>query len=105
MSAEVEGKLIQVPDSSATRRFVSNHHVGQAARSTIPVHRVAIKWILPPNYGNGYKPFVDLIRLEEINDVTCRSIALPVSPGGDLPGTYDRAYGGHVYAQAAWVAC
>ena len=59
----------------------------------------------PPNDGNEYKPFVDLIRLEKINDVTYRSIALPFSPGGDLPGTYDRAYGGHVYAQAAWAAC
>lgn len=44
----------------------------------------------PPNDGNEYKPFVDLIKLEKINDVTYRSIALPFSPGGDLPGTYDR---------------
>lgn len=59
----------------------------------------------PPNDGNEYKPFVELMKLEKINDVTYRSIALPFSPGGDLPGTYDRAYGGHVYAQAAWAAC
>lgn len=54
--------------------------------------------------GNIYLPFVDLMRLEKINDVTYRSIAQPFCPGGTHPRSVGRAYGGHVFAQAAWAA-
>lgn len=54
--------------------------------------------------GNEYVPFVDLMRLETINDVTYRSIAQPFNPGGNIVKSMGRAYGGHVYAQAAWAA-
>jgi len=53
----------------------------------------------PPDNGNEYLPFVDMIALEKINPVTYRSKALPFSPGGG-----GRSYGGHVYAQAVWAA-
>lgn len=53
----------------------------------------------PPEDGNEYLPFVDMISLEAIDSVTYRSKALPFSPGGA-----GRAYGGHVYAQAVWAA-
>ena len=59
----------------------------------------------PPHDGNEYLPFVDLIKLQKINDLAYRSIALPFSPGGQLSDAILRAYGGHVYAQAAWAAC
>ena len=59
----------------------------------------------PPDNGNQHLPFADLIKVERINDLTYRSVALPFSPGGKTPGANDRAYGGHVYAQAAWAAC
>ena len=51
----------------------------------------------PPQDGNEYLPFVDMVALEKINEVTYRSTAMPFSPGGT--GT---AYGGHVYAHAVW---
>lgn len=54
--------------------------------------------------GNVYLPFVDLMRLETINEATYRSIAQPYCPGGGLPKSMARTYGGHVYAQAAWAA-
>ena len=54
--------------------------------------------------GNIYLPFVDLMRLETINDQTYRSTAQPFCPGGTNPKSMGRAYGGHVYAQAAWAA-
>lgn len=54
--------------------------------------------------GNTYLPFVDLMRLETINEVTYRSTAQPFCPGGNHPRSMGRAYGGHVYAQAAWAA-
>lgn len=54
--------------------------------------------------GNEYVSFVDLMRLETINDVTYRSIAQPFNPGGNIVKAMGRAYGGHVYAQAAWAA-
>jgi acyl-CoA thioesterase II len=55
--------------------------------------------------GNVYLPFVDLMRLETIEeDKTYRSTAQPFCPGGTLPKSMGRAYGGHVYAQAAWAA-
>jgi len=54
--------------------------------------------------GNTYLPFVDLMKLETINDQTYRSIAQPFCPGGSLRNSMGRAYGGHVYAQAAWAA-
>ncbi|KAG8631891.1 hypothetical protein KVT40_001031 [Elsinoe batatas] len=53
----------------------------------------------PPNDGNEYLPFADMIALEKINEVNYRSKAMPFSPGGS-----GRAYGGHVYAQAVWAA-
>ncbi|KAK5167511.1 uncharacterized protein LTR77_007210 [Saxophila tyrrhenica] len=59
----------------------------------------------PPHDGNEYTEFQDLIRLERINRITFRSIALPFSPGGQLKNAVARSYGGHVYAQAAWAAC
>ena len=59
----------------------------------------------PPDDGNQYLPFTDLIKLEKIDAVTYKSITLPFSPGGQLPRAVPRAYGGHVYAQAAWAAC
>ncbi|GAB7357861.1 hypothetical protein MBLNU230_g0032t1 [Neophaeotheca triangularis] len=58
----------------------------------------------PPEDGNQYLPFADLMELEKINEVTYRSTALPFSPGGQAPGGVKRAYGGHVYAQAVWAA-
>nr|POF18616.1 acyl-coenzyme a thioesterase 8 [Quercus suber] len=52
--------------------------------------------------GNVRRPFVDLVKLEKIDGTTYRSTAPPFSPGDELgPG---RAYGGHIYAQAAWAA-
>jgi acyl-CoA thioesterase len=54
--------------------------------------------------GNTYLPFVDLMRLETINDVTFRSTAQPFCPGGTHIKSAGRAYGGHVYAQAVWAA-
>ena len=54
--------------------------------------------------GNVYLPFVDLMKLEKINGVTYRSIAQPFCPGGTHPRAVGRAYGGHVFAQAAWAA-
>ncbi|KAK4539490.1 hypothetical protein LTR36_010888 [Oleoguttula mirabilis] len=57
----------------------------------------------PEHGGNRYLPFVDLIKLETIDERTFRSIAYPFSPGG--PVGQGRAYGGHVYMQAAWAAC
>lgn len=53
----------------------------------------------PPHDGNEYLPFADMIALEKINENTFRSIAKPFSPG-----SRGRAYGGHVYCQAAWAA-
>ncbi|GAM90597.1 hypothetical protein ANO11243_086420 [Dothideomycetidae sp. 11243] len=53
----------------------------------------------PPEDGNEYLPFAELMAIEKINSVTYRSIAKPFSPGG-----FGRAYGGHVYAQAVWAA-
>lgn len=53
----------------------------------------------PPDDGNEYLPFVDMIALEKINSSTFRSKALPFSPGSS-----GRAYGGHVFSQAAWAA-
>jgi acyl-CoA thioesterase len=54
--------------------------------------------------GNVYLPFMELVQLETINEVTYRSIAQPFCPGGSLSASMGRAYGGHVYAQAAWAA-
>lgn len=53
--------------------------------------------------GNTRIPFHELVRLERIDESTFRSIAAPFAPG-DEDGV-GRAYGGHVYAQAAWAAC
>ncbi|PNS19303.1 hypothetical protein CAC42_2480 [Sphaceloma murrayae] len=53
----------------------------------------------PPDNGNEYLPFSDMIAVEKINESTYRSKAMPFSPGGG-----GRAYGGHVYAQAVWAA-
>lgn len=54
--------------------------------------------------GNTYRPFAELMNLETINENTFRSTAQPFCPGGDHPRSIGRAYGGHVYAQAAWAA-
>lgn len=54
--------------------------------------------------GNTYRPFAELMSLETINENTFRSTAQPFCPGGDHPRSIGRAYGGHVYAQAAWAA-
>ncbi|KAK3071293.1 hypothetical protein LTR53_008886 [Teratosphaeriaceae sp. CCFEE 6253] len=56
----------------------------------------------PPHDGNVYLPFADLVKLEKVDERTFRSIASPFSPGG--PIGQGRAYGGHVYMQAAWAA-
>lgn len=53
----------------------------------------------PPHDGNEFRPFVELMGLEKINEVTYRSTALPFSPNGT-----GRSYGGHVFAQAVWAA-
>ena len=58
----------------------------------------------PPHDGNEYLPWADLIRVKKLDDYTYQSVALPFSPGGQTSGAKDRAYGGHVYAQAAWAA-
>lgn len=52
--------------------------------------------------GNNYLPFQDLVKLDKVDDHTFRSTATPFSPGGAVGP--NRAYGGHVYAQAAWAA-
>ena len=53
--------------------------------------------------GNSYLPFAQLVHLEQVDERTYRSTAPPFSPGGDVG--IGRAYGGHVYMQAAWAAC
>jgi len=59
---------------------------------------------MPPQYpGNTYLSFVKLIELEQIDERTYRSTAPPFSPGGSVGS--QRAYGGHVFMQAAWAAC
>ncbi|KAK6435466.1 hypothetical protein LTR95_008347 [Oleoguttula sp. CCFEE 5521] len=57
-----------------------------------------------PADGNVYRPFADLMKLETIDKTTYRSIAPPFAPGGNHPRAVGRAFGGHVYAQAAWAA-
>lgn len=59
----------------------------------------------PPDDGNEYLPFVDLIKLDKVDEFKYQSIELPFSPGGRLRQSKKRSYGGHVYAQAAWAAC
>lgn len=58
----------------------------------------------PPDDGNEYLPFEQMIQVERLADDKFRSIALPFTPGGK-DGGWGSAYGGHVYAQAAWAAC
>ncbi|KAK3680098.1 hypothetical protein LTR78_000475 [Recurvomyces mirabilis] len=53
--------------------------------------------------GNTYLPFQDLVAVEQVDERTFRSIALPFQPGGAVGKK--RAYGGHVFMQAAWAAC
>lgn len=56
--------------------------------------------MFPSKDGNdGRVPFTELMALERIDDNTFLSIAKPWSPGNG-----NRAYGGHVYAQAAYAA-
>ena len=57
----------------------------------------------PPQDGNEYLPFADLVKLGKVDDRTFQSVAMPFAPGG--PVGQGRAYGGHVYMQAAWAAC
>lgn len=45
-------------------------------------------------------PFDKVIELERIDDSTFRSIIKAYAPTGEKSG----AYGGHVFAQAAWAA-
>lgn len=47
---------------------------------------------------NGPVDFVDLMNLEKITDNTFRSTTRAYAPDTN------RAYGGHVYAQAVWAA-
>lgn len=47
--------------------------------------------------------FEILMAIERINDHTFRSLTKAFEPGGD-PLNKNRAYGGHVYAQAIWAA-
>ena len=58
----------------------------------------------PPDDGNQLLPFVELMKLQKTGTTTYKSLTLPYSPGGQLPNAVPRAYGGHVYAQAAWAA-
>lgn len=58
----------------------------------------------PPHDGNEYLHFEDMIRVEKVDSMTYKSIALPYSPGGQV-NDVRRAFGGHVYAQSAWAAC
>ena len=53
----------------------------------------------PPENGNEYIPFTQLIALEEISKNTFRSKALAFSGANG-----NRAYGGHVYMQACYAA-
>lgn len=49
--------------------------------------------------GNAYTDFADLMALNKIDKTTFASAAPAYSPGG-----FTRAFGGHVYAQAAYAA-
>lgn len=73
--------------------------------------------------GNTYLPFADLVKLEQIDTLTFRSVSPPFSANGTIEG--GRVYGGHVcvcgnkigefplsadvlldrYMQSAWAAC
>lgn len=53
----------------------------------------------PPDNGNEYIPFTQLIALELISPQTFRSKALAFGPAGG-----NRTYGGHVYMQACYAA-
>lgn len=53
----------------------------------------------PPDNGNEYIPFTQLIALEQISRNTYRSKALAFGPAGG-----NRTYGGHVYMQACYAA-
>lgn len=66
--------------------------------------RNSTAWLYPlikmfPDGNDGRVPFTELMALERIDDNTFLSIAKPWSPGNG-----NRAYGGHVYAQAAYAA-
>lgn len=58
----------------------------------------------PPDDGNQYLPFDELMKLEKLDAITFKSLTLAYSPGGQLPNAVPRAYGGHAYAQSAWAA-
>ena len=53
----------------------------------------------PPDNGNEYIDFVQLIALEKIDANTFRSKALAFGPANG-----NRTYGGHVYMQACYAA-
>lgn len=53
----------------------------------------------PPDNGNEYIDFKDLISLQRLNDNTFRSIKLAFGPADN-----NRTYGGHVYMQASYAA-
>lgn len=58
--------------------------------------------VVRPYYTKEGKvlPFDKLIELEQIDELTFRSITRGYSPTGGENGTY----GGHIFAQAAWAA-
>jgi acyl-CoA thioesterase len=58
-------------------------------------HIIMPKW----RNGNEYTAFVKLMSLTKINETTYESACPAYSPGG-----FTRAFGGHVYAQAAYAA-
>lgn len=53
----------------------------------------------PWTNGNAYTPWVQLMSLTKVNETTYESASPAYSPGG-----FTRAFGGHVYAQAAYAA-
>ena len=53
----------------------------------------------PPENGNEYIPFTQLIALEKLSSNTYKSTALAFGPAGA-----NRTYGGHVYMQACYAA-
>jgi acyl-CoA thioesterase len=53
----------------------------------------------PPENGNEYIDFTQLIALEKLDDDTYRSKALAFGPANG-----NRTYGGHVYMQACYAA-
>ena len=53
----------------------------------------------PPDNGNEYISFTDLMRLDRLRVDVYKSTALAFAPAGGK-----RTYGGHVYSQACYAA-